>query len=345
MTNSTTSGFNGEFSSDEIPCRLTKPVRLAEQTWPENTDPVLIIFCLTYNHGKFIREAIEGFLMQETTFPVVIFIHDDASTDGTDEIIREYARRYPHLFQVSLQKENQFEKNNPAYFARLLCEQQGEFIALCEGDDRWTDPEKLQRQVDFLEKNSDFTCCFHQTKLVDENNAAIREDYFSPVGSEFDFRDCLVKLKKKYATCSMVFKREALGHPKPWFLKSPTDMFLELQLALSGKIRFIDRNMGVYRKHGGGIWMGIPPARRNMQLWYRYQLLLDDPVIRESYCDEISQLIEKIEQGFCLKKECAEILCRQSLFYRIAWFLDCGFKYIYRHAKNIKRSIPIFSQP
>jgi glycosyltransferase involved in cell wall biosynthesis len=326
------------------PNRLPSPIRITEQVWPEGVMPVVSIFCITYNHENFIRDAIEGFLMQETTFPVEIFIHDDASTDGAAEIVKECAEKHPGLFWTILQTENQWSKGNQKVLFQYLVKQRGEFIALCEGDDFWGDPKKLEIQVDFLEKNPDFSCCFHRTRLVDENSATIQEDYFIPDGSEFDIRDCLVKLKKKYATCSMVFRREALAHPKPWFLKSPTDMFLELQLALNGKIGFIDRNMGAYRKHGGGVWMGIPPAQKNLQLLYRYQLLLDDPEIRESHGGEISQMIIKLERGFCLKTECAEILCKKSLFYRIAWFIDTSFNFIFRNAQNFKRSIFGFSK-
>jgi hypothetical protein len=113
---------------------------------------------------------------------------------------------------------------------------------------------------------------------------------------------------------------------------------------LNGKIGFIDRNMGAYRKHGAGVWMGISVVQRNLQLLYRYQLLLDDPEIRESHGGEISQMIKKLERGFCLKTECAEILCKQSLFYRIAWFIDTSFNFIFRNAQNFKRSIFGFSK-
>lgn len=341
---SQSSSINHQSSAASVKAtRLPAPVRITEQVWPEGTVPVVSIFCWTYNHSKFIEKSISSMLEQKTRFPVEIIIHDDASTDGTIQIIKRFETSSPQIFQNILQKKNQFSIGK-SVMDPLLFSCTGKYIALNHGDDYWTDPEKLQIQVDFLEKNAHFSCCFHRTKLVDENSATIQQDYFSPVGSEFDFRDCLVKLKKKYATCSMVFRREALGHPKLWFLKSPTDMFLELQLALNGKFQFIDRNMGAYRKHGGGVWMGIHLAQRNLELLYRYQLLLDDPEIRESYGDEISHMIKKLERGFCLKTECAEILCKQSFFYRIAWFFDSGLQFLIRNLRNIKRSIFSFSK-
>ena len=90
------------------PDRLPHPVRITEQVWPEGTVPVVSIFCITYNHEKFIREAIEGFLMQETTFPVEIFIHDDASSDATAQIVKDYAAKFSQLFKMVLQTENQY---------------------------------------------------------------------------------------------------------------------------------------------------------------------------------------------------------------------------------------------
>jgi glycosyltransferase involved in cell wall biosynthesis len=323
--------------------RLEKPVRITEHVWPEGVMPVVSICCITYQHVNFLRDAIDGFLMQETTFPAEIIIRDDASTDGTAEVVKEYVEKYPQLIRTILHAENQYSKGKRA-FPETFAVVRGEFIALCEGDDFWDDHKKLEIQVDFLEKNPDFSCCFHRTSLVDENSATIQEDYFIPDGSEFDFRDCLVKLKKKYATCSMLFRKHALDNPRSWFLKSPQDMFLELQLASNGKIGFIDRNMGAYRKHAGGVWMGISGVQKNLVLLYRYQLLLDDPEIRESHGGEISQMIKKLERGFCLKTECAEILCKQSLFYRIAWFIDTSFNFIFRNAQNFKRSIFGFSK-
>jgi glycosyltransferase involved in cell wall biosynthesis len=318
--------------------RLEKPVQITEQVWPVGTVPVVSILCHTYQHVNFIRDAIEGFLRQETTFPVEIIIRDDASSDGTAEIVCEYQEKYPQLILTIFHTVNQYSQGKKA-FPETYAMAQGEFIALCEGDDFWTHPEKLQIQVDFMERNPQFSCCFHRTSLVDENDAIIHKEYFMPDGSEFDFLDCLVKLKKKYATCSMVCRREAVGNPKPWFLKSPTDMFLELQLALHGKIGFIDRNMGAYRKHGGGVWMGISPTKRILELLYRYQLLLDDSEIRESYGDEIKHLVKKLESGFILRAECVEILCKKSFFYRIAWFFDTALQFLIRNLRNIKRSI------
>ncbi len=124
-------------------------------------NPLVSICCITYNHESYIRDAIEGFLMQKTTFPFEIIIHDDASTDDTAKIIQEYANQYPELFVTILQKENQWSKGirpSPTY---VWPRARGKYIALCEGDDYWTDPYKLQKQVDFMKENPDCSLCFH----------------------------------------------------------------------------------------------------------------------------------------------------------------------------------------
>jgi len=121
--------------------------------------PVVSVCCTTYNHEKFIQQAIEGFLIQKTTFPFEIIIHDDASTDRTAEIVRRYAEKNPHLIKIILQKENQYKKGmlSGSYFGfeplvrNVLPIAQGQYIALCEGDDYWTDPTKLQKQKEYLD--------------------------------------------------------------------------------------------------------------------------------------------------------------------------------------------------
>lgn len=123
-------------------------------------EPLVSICCITYNHEKYIRDAIEGFLMQKTTFPIEIIIHDDASTDGTAQIIKAYEDKYPGYFVTILQTDNQWCKGGGSIFVRFVFPRaHGKYIAMCEGDDYWTDPLKLQKQVDFLENHSEYGLC------------------------------------------------------------------------------------------------------------------------------------------------------------------------------------------
>ena len=130
---------------------LEESVPIISQQWSEDTVPLVSISCITYNHENYIRDAIEGFLMQKTTFPVEILIHDDASTDNTATIIKEYEIKYPQLFKPIYQTENQYSKKDGTIGRIQRGRARGKYYAICEGDDYWTDPLKLQKQVDFEE--------------------------------------------------------------------------------------------------------------------------------------------------------------------------------------------------
>jgi len=145
---------------------VSKSMRsIIDQSWPADSVPLVSISCTTYNQERYIEKCIEGFLMQETNFPVEILIHDDASTDATPEIIKEYQARYPDLINVILQKENQFSKGkmvNSFNFEKA----RGKYVALCHGDDYWIDKRKLQKQVSVMELY-DVAICGHPAREID----------------------------------------------------------------------------------------------------------------------------------------------------------------------------------
>ena len=130
-------------------------------------EPVVSVCVITYNHGKYIRQCLDGILMQEVTFPYEILIHDDASPDNTAEIIREYEIKYPEIIKPIYQTVNQYSQGidvGKYNFERAV----GKYIALCEGDDYWTDPKKLQMQVDFLEKHPKYVETGHNVNVITE---------------------------------------------------------------------------------------------------------------------------------------------------------------------------------
>lgn len=153
---------------------LKYPIPITDQKWDKSIEPVVSIGCITYNHENYIKNAIEGFLIQKITFPVEIIIHDDASTDNTSNIIREYEQKYPNLFINIYQNENQYSKGNTPIFGNFIYPKaRGKYIAFCEGDDFWTDPLKLQKQVNFLEANPDYSLTSHEayyTYINDPNS-------------------------------------------------------------------------------------------------------------------------------------------------------------------------------
>jgi glycosyltransferase involved in cell wall biosynthesis len=249
--------------------RLEKPMRITEQVWPEGTVPVVSIWCITYNHANFIRDAIEGFLMQETTFPVEIFVHDDASTDGTAEIVKEYAEKYPQLFWMVLQKENQWSKGNRGILFDYLANQRGELIAFCEGDDCWTSRQKLQKQVEMLLRDHQAVLTFHRVKEVSEAGGTTGE--FGPRvwGSHVKAVEELIEWNF-VPTCSVLAKAEGIRT-----LSVPNtrmgDWPMWLQLATRGNFAFLDEVCASYRRHSGGVWSALSPADNERFIGEFYQ--------------------------------------------------------------------------
>lgn len=137
-------------------------------------EPIMVsICCIVYNHAPYLHQCFDGFVMQKTTFPIEILVHDDASTDGSADIIREYTAKYPHLFKPVYQTENQYSKNVPICATFQYPRAKGKYIAMCEGDDYWTDPYKLQKQVDFMEKYLQYVLCFHDATIIDSNGVVL----------------------------------------------------------------------------------------------------------------------------------------------------------------------------
>ena len=158
------------------------------------------ILCNVYNHGKYLRDALEGFVMQQTTFPFEVLVHDDASPDNSAEIIREYEEKYPEIIKPIYQTENQYSKgvriNEVFHLPRI----KGKYVAACEGDDYWTDPLKLQKQYDFMEANPDYSMCVCSTVWQNvatghqETRGAITED--RDISLEEIIRQSLKKMAK-----------------------------------------------------------------------------------------------------------------------------------------------------
>src|SRR5690554_3891221 len=216
----------------------------------EDKEPLVSICCITYNHEDFIRDAIEGFLMQKTSFPIEIIIHDDASTDNTANIIEEYANKYPDLFVTILQSENQWSKGEGSIYARFVFpEARGKYIALCEGDDYWTDPLKLQKQVKFMEENEDCSMCVHAAKKVTVKGREVGE--IRPYNkSKYSMpEDIILTSGNFFATNSYLIRKSLFEEKTPEFiLISPVgDYALNLLSISKGKIYFMDNFMSNYR--------------------------------------------------------------------------------------------------
>jgi glycosyltransferase involved in cell wall biosynthesis len=257
------------------PPRLPHPVRITEQTWPEGTVPVVSIRCITYQHVNFIRDAIEGFLMQETAFPVEILIHDDASTDGTADIVREYQAKYPKLIRTVLQTENQWSKGREAWRqARRPFEEmvRGEFIALCEGDDYWISPRKLQRQVDLMLGTPEAVLCGARSLVCEEPCATpyrIEPDLPGSYIRTLQPRDYLAG-RMFLRVPTRILRRQTLLDFMAWSAGKSLgtgdwSMLMFFAWAVADKpngILFIDEPLAVYREHAGGVWTGAHKSKQ-----------------------------------------------------------------------------------
>ncbi len=214
--------------------------------------PLLSIICPAYNQEKFIAETLEGFVMQKTSFPFEIIVHDDASTDYTANIIKEYEIKFPHLFANIYQKENQFSKSLGNVTKIMFLAARGKYIAMCDGDDYWTNPNKLQKQVDFLDRNPSYALCFHQTKTLYENGQEHLYNNFAD-DTSFDFIDLIQR--PFISTVSCVFRNQ--HHLPVWLEEIAGDWPLFLHVASQGKIYYMNECMAVYRRHTGGIWSSL----------------------------------------------------------------------------------------
>jgi len=235
--------------------RLEKPVPITEQVWPEGTLPAVSVFNWAYNHAPFIRESIESILMQKTTFPVEIIVHDDASNDGTTEIIREYETRHPRLFRNIIQKQNQWSQGK-SVMTPMFAVPRGEMVALTHGDDCWTSPEKLQRQHQVLINDPEVSMCFHNA--VEEITTTGERRIFNKRFSRKRFHlEDMFQHAFVIPTASVVYRRDWLPNPQ-WLHSSLCgDRAMQLLLADIGPFAFIDEAWSVYRTHPGGVTRSV----------------------------------------------------------------------------------------
>ena len=212
------------------------------------------ICCVTYNHINYIRKCLDGFVNQKTNFKFEILVHDDASTDGTSNVVKEYEVKYPHLFRNVYQVKNQFLKQN--VLTNILFKMaKGKYIALCEGDDYWTDDTKLQKQVDFMEANLNFSMCFHDVLINAEYSNGNRESVLYNRNLKKDVFTIVDILDGCVAHTSSFFFRSDLLNPLPigFDQNVPGDIFIALIMAGKGKIKSLDFTGSVYRLNDSGI--------------------------------------------------------------------------------------------
>ena len=212
--------------------------------------PLVAIHCLVYNHEPYLRDCLEGFVMQQTNFPFVAIVHDDASTDGSAAIIREYEERYPDIIKPIYETENQYSKHDGS-LGRIMnaaIDATGaKYVAICEGDDYWTDPLKLQKQVDFMEANPEYSICFHKVNVLLEEGVSQKTIESDIHDGEWSARD--IYEKWIISTCSVLYRTFPIERDSRILFG---DIFLFLQCAEKGRIWCLNMQSATYRRHVSG---------------------------------------------------------------------------------------------
>lgn len=300
-----------------------------------NSNPLVVIPCITYNHEPYIRDALEGFVMQKTNFPFIAIVHDDASTDKTAEIIREYADNYPDIIKPIYETENQYSKKDGSLgkiIRDAIANSGAKYVAMCEGDDYWTDPLKLQKQVDFLESHPDYSMCFHgadvKNELVEPTNISCDKIQ----SREFYPREVLETWI--VPTCSVLMRRECVLNFKNNEKYIVGDIVMLARCASLGKIWGEEKHMATYRRNATS-WtvrnISSENVYKNEFKWIEhYQAMKRDfPTIEKSIFDG---LIVRKMAGITIH----DIKKRKNFFYNfMCFFKQYKFRYIYRIFSNV----------
>lgn len=305
------------------------------------------VICNTYNHEKYIRDALEGFLMQKTTFPFEILIHDDASTDGTAKIIREYEEKYHDLIKPIYEAENQYSKESGLIKKIQIARAKGKYIAMCEGDDYWISPDKLQKQYDFMEKNPEYTLCGCSTRwlnmLTGKAEVRSRTDY----DKDLTVKDFLLpKNGRPFPTVSFFLKKE-IWENLPRYRFPVGDLPLTYYAAMTGKVRMLSEEMCVYRWFSDGSWTAQNGAEakraetcekmilalENMNQGTDYQY---DDIIKEKILSERYTLALMRHDFRAIKSdELIGIYQNRDFIHRLSDRIRCGMPGLYSIAQKL----------
>lgn len=230
-----------------------------------NNEIMVSVSCTTFNHEKYIRQCLESLLMQKTNFKYEIIVHDDASTDNTANIIREYEKKYPEIIKPIYQLENQYSKGVPIASSFIIPKIKGKYVAHCEGDDFWTDPYKLQKQLDIMEENPDCTICVHRVKDYYENGEVSDKEH-----PNFNLNECKLNLGEylelaaennsyPFQTTSYFvradIKKDYAFNPPEFISKFRVGDIPTLLFALTkGNMYYLNISMSGYRLQAKGSW-------------------------------------------------------------------------------------------
>lgn len=216
--------------------------------------PFISIQCNTYNHAHYISDALDSFLSQKTVFPFEIVVHDDASTDHTQDIIKEYAMKYPNIIHPVLERENQFSKGIAHFHSVVYPLMKGKYTAMCEGDDYWTDDHKLQMEVSYLEKHPDCSLVFTAAEYS-EQDIIVRNDRHYNNECDIEAEEIISGGGDYCATASLCFPTKLIFiHPKYRLMADIGDYPMQIMLALHGAVHYFPEITCCYRVNSESSW-------------------------------------------------------------------------------------------
>ncbi|MCH4240590.1 MAG: glycosyltransferase [Prevotella sp.] len=219
---------------------------------------IVSIHCTVFNHAPYLRQCLDGFVMQKTDFPFEAIVHDDASTDGSAKIIHEYAEKYPDIIKPIFEIENQYSKHDGSLNRIMEAHMRGKYIAFCEGDDYWIDPCKLQNQVDFLEAHKDYSMVCSKAKLYSELRKCISgETLCYSNDRDLKNQDIILKGGLYIPTCSILFRKKIIEKYPDYCEKCNVgDYPLQIMCAMKGRVRYFHNSSCVYRIENPSSWCG-----------------------------------------------------------------------------------------
>lgn len=255
------------------------------------------ILCITYNQEKFIKQALDSFINQKTNFNFEVIIGDDYSKDNTPIIIKEFENKYPNIIKPIYRNKNIGISNN---LFDILCKAKGQYISLCAGDDYFTNESKLQLQADFLDKNTDYSMCFHLTKVFFENNE--EKEYIYPDLNKKNVFSTKELLRYNFIQASSVMYRKLIYKNLPKDI-IPEDLYLHLYHSKFGKIGFINKVMSVYRKHKKSVWWNSDKnidelikkhGISKIKMFFELLKIFDNKEYKEIISNDIDQTLNQI---------------------------------------------------
>jgi glycosyltransferase involved in cell wall biosynthesis len=274
---------------------------------------VVSIICLTYNHERYVQSALHGFLSQDLSEPFEVLIHDDASTDRTAAIIRQWQARYPTIIKPVLQQENQYSRGGRP-FETLLGRARGEFVASCEGDDFWVHPRKLQRQVDMLRRHPDLSSCAHNYYHFQESSLKIKP--WSTIGSDFFLTPRqLMQIATLLWMPTLMFRRRFSAFPPERRFASLGDAFLTSYLGTFGPAAYLETLYGAVRRENEfSLWSPLPQARKQewcIRTWTALQLM-HERLGNTQAVDDLREKIERFPMAAATKRSVADDVLRAA---------------------------------